>query len=142
KNGFRPRDVPDRLTGNRIGQEADKITGMASLERNPDFTVRFEPADAWPMSGTRIDHDERSASWVDFNALRRNDADKRIVDGTRKGATVDNEFNLVFQHMRRGLGEVLTVGVAPLAHDIPEQNAALGRVDHVCGRCTEQAEGR
>ena len=53
------RDVFDRLTGHRIGQEADEIAGMTGLERDADFAVGLEPADAGAVAGTRIDDDER-----------------------------------------------------------------------------------
>src|SRR5262245_33017875 len=123
KYGFRLCDVLNCLTRHRLGQEANKIARMAGLHGNPDFTVGFETANAWPVPGTGVDNDERPARLVDCNAVRRNDAHEGVIDGTRKGAAVENEFSLVVQHMRCGLGEMLAVGVPSLTHNVPEQNA-------------------
>ena len=54
-------DVLDGLARHRIGQEADEITGMSGLERDADFAVGLEAADAGTVPGARIDDDERPA---------------------------------------------------------------------------------
>jgi hypothetical protein len=49
-------------------------------------------------------------------------------------APVDNELEPVIEHVGRGLGEMRVVLIAALAHHVPEQNAALRRVDGVFDR--------
>ena len=79
-----PRDVLDRLARHRLGEEADEIAGMSGLEGNADLAVGLEAADARPMSGARIDDDEGAAGRVDFDALRRDNADESVVDRPSK----------------------------------------------------------
>ena len=50
----------------RIGQESDEIARMPGLERDADFAVGLEAADAGTMSGARVDDDERPARWIDL----------------------------------------------------------------------------
>jgi hypothetical protein len=53
-------------------------------------------------------------------------------------APVDNELEPVIEHVGRGLGEMRVVLIAALAHHVPEQNAALRRVDGVFDRWGER----
>ena len=68
---------------------------------------------------------------IDLDALGRNDAHQRVVDRLLQLAAVDDEFGGIAQHMRRGLGDMLAVLVAALAHDVEEQHAALPGIDHI-----------
>ena len=104
---------------------------MPGLERDADLAVGLEAADARAVPGARIDDDEGPARRVDLDALRRNDPHERIVDRPLERAAVDDELDLVVEHMRRGLGQMLAILVAALPHDIPEQDAALRGIDHV-----------
>jgi len=81
ENRFRARNVFDGLTRHRLGQEADKIAGMPSLQRNSDFAVRLEAADARAMAGARVYHDKWPAQRIDLHTTRRADAHQRIVVG-------------------------------------------------------------
>ena len=135
-------DVLDGLPRHGIRQEADEIAGMPGLERDADLAVGLEAADPGAVPGARIDDDERPAFRIDLDARRRNDADERIVDRPRERAAVDDELDLVVEHVRRGLGEVLAVLIAALAHDIPEQDTALRGVDHVIDSGGKHAKGR
>ena len=72
--------------------------------------------------------------------LRRNDAHEAIVHRALERAAVDDELRLVIEHMRGSLGQMLAVLIAALAHHVPEQHGALGRVDHVIHRRAEQPE--
>src|SRR5262249_62055907 len=80
KDRLGARDVLDCLPGNGIGQEADEIAGMAGLEGHADFAVRFESADSRPMSGARVDDDERPARRIEFDTRRRDDPPQAPVD--------------------------------------------------------------
>src|SRR5215470_16231651 len=51
-------DILDRLAFHRFGKEADEITGMAVFEGHTDFAVLLHAADAWAMTGPRIDNYE------------------------------------------------------------------------------------
>ena len=126
------RDVLDRLARHRVGQEADEIAGMPGLERDADFAVGLEAADAGTVPGARIDDDERPARRIDFDPPRRNDPHEAVVDRPIERAAVDDELDLVVEHVRSGLGQMFAILIAALAHHVPEQDAALRGV----GPCT------
>ena len=98
-------DVFDRLAGHGFGQEADEVAGMAGLERDADFTVCLEAADARPVSGTRVDDDKRPLPRVDFDVRRRRDAHERVVHRSRQFAAIGNERAFELEHVRRRLRE-------------------------------------
>ena len=125
------RDVLDGLAGHGVRQEADEIAGMPGFERDADFAVGLEPADAGAVAGARIDDDERPPRRIEFDARRRNDPHQAVVDRTIELSAVHDELDLVVEHMRSGLGHVLAILIAALAHYVPEQHAALRRIDHV-----------
>ena len=70
---FRVDDVLYRLPGDRIGEETDEIAGMPGLERDADFALRLEAADAGSVPRSRIDDDEWPLILVDLRVLRRGD---------------------------------------------------------------------
>jgi hypothetical protein len=133
-------DILERLAGHRLGQEADEIAGMPGLERHADLAVGLEAADAGAMPGTRVDDDEGPAGRIDLDALRRNDADERVIDRSLEGTAVDDELGRIFEDVGRNLGHLFLVLVATLAHDVPEQDAALRRIDHVFDRRGERTK--
>src|SRR5262249_50622627 len=102
---------------------------MPGLERDPNFAVRLESADARAMPGTRIDDNERPASRVNLNPFGRHDPGKDIIDRPLERAPVENKLDFIFEHVGDGLGQVLTVLIAALTHEVPEQDAALRCVD-------------
>ena len=118
---FRTRDILDRLAGHRIGREADEVAGMSRLERDADFAIGLETANAWTVAGPRIDNDKRSLRRVHLHALGRDDLDQTIVHRPVEFTTVDDDFDLVIENMRNGLGGMLLIRIAALPHGVPEQ---------------------
>ena len=136
------RDVLERLARHGLGQEADEVAGMAGLEGDADLAVGLEAADAGAVPGARIDHDKGAPRRIDRDALRRDDAHEGVIDRPLERAAVDDELGLVVEHVRRGLGEMLAILVAALAHHVEEQEAALRGVDHVFDRRSKGTRGR
>ena len=142
---FGTGDILDGLARHGIRKEPDEITGMAGVECHADLAVGLESADARAMSGARVDDDERPARRIELDAGRWNDPDERVIDRPIERAAIDKELHLVVEHMRGGLSQMLAVLVAAPAHDVPEQHAALRRVDHVFHRgakCGKRRRGR
>ena len=131
KDCFGTRNILDRLTWHGVWQEADEVAGMSGLEGDADLAVGLEAADPRAMPGARIDHHERPAQGIDVNACRRNDPHEAIIDRSLQRAAVNDQLYLVFENMRRSLGEMLAILIAALAHDVPEQHGPLRRIDHV-----------
>src|SRR4051794_37555775 len=96
-------DIFDRLAGHWLREKTYEIAGMSGLERDTDFAVRFEPADAGAMPCARIHDHERAERRVDRYALRRHHPDKSVVHGTVETSSVAQEFDVVIQNMRRRL---------------------------------------
>src|SRR3954454_15016722 len=57
--------IAQRLAGNRFGQEAYEIAGMARLQGVADLAVRLEAADAGTMARPWIDDDEGALCGID-----------------------------------------------------------------------------
>ena len=131
KNRLRTRNVFDGLTRHRLGQETDKIAGMPSLQRNSDFAVRLEAADARAMAGARVYHDKWAAQRIDLHTTRRDDAHQRIIDRPLERAAIHDQLGPIVENVRNRLGKMFEVLVAALAHYIGEQHAALNGIDHV-----------
>ena len=142
KSRLGARDVLDGLARHRLGQKADEIAGMAGLEGDADLAVGLEAADARTVPGARIDDDERSPCWIDLDAFGRDHLHQSIVDRPLERAAVDDKLDLIVENMRGGLCQMLAILVAALAHDVPEQDAALRRIDHVLHDGCEHAKGR
>src|SRR5262249_45197556 len=142
ENRFGARDILDGLAGHGIRQEADEVAGMPCLERNADFAVGLEAADAGAVAGARVDDDEGPARGVEFDSRGRNHSHETVVDRPLERPAIDEQLHLVIEHVWSGLGEVLTILIAAMAHDIPEQHAALRGIDHVFHRWAKYAERR
>ena len=121
-------DVLDRLSLDRLRQEADEIDGVSCTERHAYFTLRHHAADPRPVTGTRIDDDDRRLQGVVRRAGRRDDAHKRIVDRALERAPVNHDLGGEVQHMRRFLCRLRNLNVASLVESLEKQNAALPRV--------------
>ena len=128
-------NVSDRLTGNGLGKKSNEVARMAGFERNADFAVGLESANARTVTGARIDDDERPQLRIDVDAVGRDDPHKSVIYRPLKLTAVHNQFDLVIEHMRRVFGHVLAILISALTQHIPKQHAALGGVDSVlhCG---------
>src|SRR5262249_11956400 len=140
------------LAGHGIRKEADEIAGMPCLERHADFAVGLEPANPGAMPGARVDDDERPARGVEFDSPGRNHSHETVVDRPIERPAVEHELHVVGEYVGNRLGEVLAILIAALAHDIPEQHAALRRIDHIfhdwpkyaerCRKCADRRWAR
>src|SRR5262249_25417012 len=131
KNRLGARDILDGLAGHGIRQEADEIAGMPGLECHADFAVGLEAADAGAVAGARVDDDERPARRVGLEPRRRNPLQEAVVARPLERPAVDEQLPLVVEYVWNRLGEVFAILVAALAHDVPEQHAALRGIDDV-----------
>jgi hypothetical protein len=102
---------------------------MSGFERNTDLAVGLEAANARAVTCSRIDNHEGAESWIDFDALRRDDPHEAIINWPVELPAVHYEFDIVMKHVRDGLLQVLTVLITALAHYVPKQDAALSRID-------------
>src|SRR5262252_1267830 len=142
KNRLGAGDILDGLARHGVRQESDEIAGMPGLECNADFAVGLEAADAGTMPGARIDDDERPARRVEFDTRRRNYSHETVVDRPLERPAVEHQLHFVIEHVGNGLGEVFAILIAALAHDVPEQHAALRGIDHVFHGWAKYAEWR
>ena len=68
----------------------------------------------------------------------RNDAQERVVDGTRQRASVHDRLVVEVKHRRQALPLVLEEVVAALAQRVPEQDGSLREVDGVLRSARER----
>ena len=134
ENGLGQRNVFDRLPRHGVRRKADEVAGVSGLQHDADLAVRLEAGDAGAVTGARIDDDEGPQLRVDRDVLWRHDANEPIVDGALQRAAVDDELELIAQHVRDRLRLMLQVAVAALTHHVPEQDAALRQVNQVVTR--------
>ena len=129
KDRLGARNVFNGLSRHRVRKKAHEVTRVARFERDANFAVGLEAADAWPMAGARINDDEGRAAGIDLDACRRNDTRQDIIDrpfeafGHRAPAQLHNRERAapIWRCARDRL-------IAALAHGVPEQNLPLGRV--------------
>ncbi len=142
EGGLRPHHILHRLARNRIGGEADEITGMALAQGGADLAVGLEAANAGAMAGARIDDDDRALGGVDRQALWRGDADQAIVDRAGQIGAGQDDLAVEIQHMGHAFGQMRLILVAALALDVGEQDGALQRVDAIVEGLAEPVERR
>jgi hypothetical protein len=120
--------VFDRLPWHRLRQEADEIDRVSGAQRNADLALGLHAADPRAVAGARIDHDDRRLQRVDRRVRRRDDAHEHVIDRPVQRAAVKHDGGGEAQHMRRLLGRLRNLDVAPLVESLEKQNAALPRV--------------
>ena len=77
--GFGVGDIGERLARHRLRKEDDEVDGVAGAQRDADFGVFLEAADARTVPRARVDDHERPLGVVDLDALGRDDAHQRVV---------------------------------------------------------------
>src|SRR5215510_13291400 len=140
KYGLCVRYILDSLTRHGFGQEADEVARMARPERYADFAVGLESPDAGAMPGARVDNNKRTTRRVKLNRRGRDDPGKGIIDRSRQCPSVDDELRLIVQDVRRGLGQMLVILIAALAHHVEEQHATLRGIDQIFERRRKDPE--
>ena len=80
KNRECPRDVFDPLSFHGVSSKACEIDRVPGPECVADLARLFEAADTWPLASARIYHEDGTLAVLDLGALRRDDAEQRIVD--------------------------------------------------------------
>ena len=139
---FGARDILDRLARHRLRQEADEIAWVPGFKSDADLAVGLEAANTGAVAGARIDNDKWPARRIDLDAGRRDNPHKAVVDRLVELAAVDDEFDLIIEHVRSGFGQMLAILIAALPHHIPEQDAPLRGIDGVFDRGSKQIKRR
>jgi hypothetical protein len=124
-------DVFDCLSRKRLRQEADEVTRMPGVESRSDFAVRLEAADAWSVTGARIDDYERPLSVIDVCSGGRLDTDETIVDWPQQLPPVHDKITVELENMRHSFRRMLPVPLASLPQDVKEQYPPLCGVNHI-----------
>src|SRR5215468_11033536 len=106
---------------------------MARFQCDADLTVRLEAANPRTMAGARINHHKRTKIRINHNGFWRDDAHQTVVNRPVKLPPVEHKFGRKLEHVRYRVG-LLAKAVTALAHGIPIEHAALGRVDRVLHR--------
>ena len=128
---FCPTDILDRLSRHRLWQEPDEVTVVTGRQGHSDLAVLLHPANAGPMTGARVHHDDGRLGRIDLDAGGRNNSHQQIIDRTFQGAAVSHKFSLKIEHVRDFLGALLQVGVSPLPQHIEKQHRTLPGVQPI-----------
>jgi hypothetical protein len=134
ENRFRAGDVADGLPGHGVRQEPNEVTRVPGFQRDADFAVGLEAANARTVTGARIDNNKGPLRRVDLDTRRRNDTHQTIIHRPFEPPAVHDQLGFELKHVRRGLRHVFAILIAALAHDIPEKDAALPGIDQVFQR--------
>ena len=142
----RLQHVRERLAGTWFRIKRDEVNGMAAMQRDTDFGVGLEAADAWAMSGTRIDdhHGRPGGIQAVFDAVvpGPRDAKERVVGRMLEAPGIEQRFVVEVQQRRLARALVGDHVVGPLAQCVPEQHRALEHVTRVAHCLSEVVHGR
>src|SRR5262249_8528073 len=128
---FGASHVLERLTRFGVSAEADEVARVTGAHGDADLAVDLEAADARPVSGARIEDDERAFASIDRHPGRRHDAYQEIVDRPIERPPVQDHLVLEDEQWRLALVLVIEERVTPLPHDVPEEDRALAGIDPV-----------
>ena len=104
---------------------------MAGLEGGANLALSLEAADAGAVPGSRINHDKGAFPRIDLKPLRRNDADKSIIDRPFQPGAGHDQLGLKAQDIRCDLSQMLLILVAALAHEVGVEQTTLPEVSGV-----------
>ncbi len=131
EDGQCARDVFDPLSLDRLSGKAGEIDGMPGLKCVADLAYRFEAADPRSLPGTRIDDEDRALAVIDFGAVRRNDAQERVVDRMRQFVAAHHQLAIVDQDRGHAARQHILMLVTALAQDVQKQDRPLPDVAHI-----------
>lgn len=100
-------------------------------KRYADLAVSLEAADPRTMAGARINDNEGTLRRVDIDVLGGNDSYQTIINWPLERAAVNDQLKIIIEHVRCSLSQVFAKLVSALAHRVPEQGAALRRIDTI-----------
>ncbi len=142
--GLGHHHVFDGLRGHGLRQEGREVAGVPGTHGHADLAFRLETANARPVAGARVHHQEGAFDRVRFHAGRRLDPQEAVIDRPGQLAAIEHQFEFHAEHVGRALGHVIVVLVAALAHHIGVKHAALPGIDGVFigGRPGVQGRGK
>jgi len=129
--GLGAGDVEQGLTLDRFGLEGDEVDRMAGAQRDTDLGVRLEAADAGAMAGARVDDHDRPPRRIHHRAIRRQDAQQRVIAGLRQVAAVDQQLMFELQQRRLAGAQVVEEHVAAFPHRVQRQQRTLPGIRRV-----------
>ena len=131
ERGLGLHHVLDGLAGDRIGQEAHEVAGMAGAHGHADLAVGLESADPGPVPGAGVDDHERPLLRIDRDAARRGDPDHAVIHRPGQRRPAEHELAAEAQDMGRPLRHVLVKLVAALTHHVEVEDTSLPSIDPV-----------
>src|SRR5204862_1720932 len=87
---FSAANIFDGLTGDRLGEKADEIAGMARCKGNADPAVGLQSSDTRTVPGARVDDDERAPFRIDSDSCGWDTAHERVIDRSLELSAVDD----------------------------------------------------
>ena len=138
----RPWHVAQGLPGLGLGKEDDEVDGVAGAQGDADLRIILEAADAGALSGTRVDDHIGALALPHGYAVRRADADERVIDRPAQLAPVHDHLVIEDQDGRAARSDMRDIAVATLAQHIPEEDRALPEIDAVTGEIARLRQAR
>ena len=118
EDGICASDVLNPLSLHGRSRKAREVDWVPGLECLADLAHLLEAANPWSLPGARIDDEDGALSVVDLHSLRRDDAQKRVVDRTRQLVAAHHQLAVVDQDRRCLVRQHLLALVAALAQDV------------------------
>ena len=122
KDGVCARDVLDPLSLHRRSRKACEIDRVPGLERFADLARLLEAANPRSLAGARIYDEDGALAVVDLDALRRDDAEQRVVDRMGQLRRRASPARCRRSGPKYAVRQHLLALVAALAQDVQKQN--------------------
>src|SRR4026207_733602 len=104
---------------------------MPGLECLADLARLLKAANPWSLPGARIYDEDWALAVVDLGALRRNDAQQRVVDRVGQLIAAHQQLGVIDQDRSCLVRQHALALVASLAQDVQEQNRPLPEVARI-----------